>query len=111
MFFDQGFLLTGVARSLEAELIPCCRQYGIGVVIYNPLAGGLFSDKTKSAEVPQEGHYSDTAGAVAEIYRKRYFKDSTFDAFRFIEGTAQKHGLTLLEIALRWCTHHSAPKI
>lgn len=51
---------------------------------------------------------SDTAGAVREMYRKRYFRDSTFGALRLIEGTAQKHGLTLLEIALRWCTHRSA---
>ena len=42
------------------------------------------------------------------MYRKRYFKDATFDALRLIEQTAQKHSLTLLEIALRWCVHHSA---
>lgn len=61
--------------------------------------------------MPKEGRYSDTAAAVGELYRKRYFKDSTFDALRLIEGTAQNHGLTLLEIALRWCTHHSALKM
>jgi aflatoxin B1 aldehyde reductase len=45
------------------------------------------------------------------MYRQRYFKDATFDALRLIEPVAQKHKLTLLEIALRWCTHHSALKI
>ncbi len=45
------------------------------------------------------------------MYRKRYFKDATFDALRLIEPVAQKHKLTLLEIALRWCTHHSALKM
>lgn len=80
-------------------------------MIYNPLAGGLFSSKIKSAEVPKEGRYSDAAGTDGELYRKRYFKDSTFDALRLMEGTAQKHGLTLLEIALRWCTHYSALKM
>ena len=98
------------ARSLEQELIPACHRYGIDVVIYNPLAGGLFSGKIKSAEVPQEGRYSDTSKSGA-MYRKRYFKDATFDALRVIEPVAQKHKLTMLEIALRWCTHHSALKM
>lgn len=99
-----------ITRSLEHELIPACHRYGIDVVIYNPLAGGLFSGKIKSAEVPQEGRYSDTAKS-GEMYRRRYFKDATFDALRLIEPVAQKHNLTMLEIALRWCTHHSALKM
>lgn len=80
------------------------------MVVYNPLAGGLFSGKIKSANVPGEGRYSNTAKS-GELYRKRYFKDATFDALRLIEPVAQKHNLTMLEIALRWCTHHSALKI
>ena len=76
------------------------------VVIYNPLAGGLFSGKIKSAEIPSEGRYSATAKS-GEMYRKRYFRDATFDALRIIEATAQKHNLTMLEIGLRWWTHHS----
>jgi aflatoxin B1 aldehyde reductase len=98
------------ARSLEQELIPACHRYGIDVVVYNPLAGGIFSGKYKSAEVPSEGRYSDKANS-GSLYRKRYFKDATFDALRLIEPVAQKHNLTLLEIALRWCVHHSSLKM
>ena len=81
------------------------------VVIYNPLAGGLFSGKVKSADVPSEGRYSDTDTTTGKLYRARYFKDATFDALRLIEPVVQKHKLTMLEVALRWCTHHSALKI
>ena len=81
------------------------------LVVYNPLAGGLFSGKIKSANVPKEGRYSETSSREGEMYRKRYFKDATFDALRLIEQAAQKHSLTLLEVALRWCTHHSALKM
>ena len=42
------------------------------------------------------------------MYRNRYFKDSTFEAVKIVEEAAQTHSLTLLEIALRWCVHHSA---
>lgn len=44
------------------------------------------------------------------MYRTRYFKDSNFEALRMMEEVAQKHSLTLLEIALRWCIHHSQLK-
>ena len=77
------------------------------MVVYNPLAGGLFSGKIKAGEIPSEGRFSDDTPAGAYI-RKRYFKDATFDALRLIEPVAQKHKLTLVEVALRWCAHHSA---
>ena len=80
-------------------------------MIYNPLAGGLFSGKIKSTDVPKEGRYSETHSTQGQMYRARYFKDATFDALRLIEDVAQKHNLTMLEIGLRWCTHHSALKM
>jgi aflatoxin B1 aldehyde reductase len=47
---------------------------------------------------------------MGDMYRARYFKNSNFEALRITEGVAQKHNLTLLEIALRWCVHHSELK-
>lgn len=41
-------------------------------------------------------------------YRNRYFKDSTFDALKIIDPVVEKHGLTMVETALRWLTNHSA---
>lgn len=89
-------------------MIPACRRYGLDIVVYNPLAGGLFSGKYKTASIPEEGRFSDAHdNRMGGMYRKRYFKDATFDALRLIEPVAEKHGLTLLETALRWMTHHS----
>ncbi|KAI0470432.1 Aldo/keto reductase [Xylariaceae sp. FL0804] len=101
-------MYNAITRSIEAELIPCCRKYNIDIVVYNPLAGGLFSGKIKSKDVPQEGRFSDTSSKTGQMYRERYFKDDTFNALAVIEPVADKHELTLLEIALRWCVHHSA---
>jgi len=103
----QG-MYNAITRSLEHELIPACKRYGLDVVIYNPIAGGLFSGKYKTKDIPKEGRYSDAVGRMGEMYRKRYFKDSTFDALKLIEPVVEKHGLTMVETALRWCVHHSA---
>lgn len=62
----QG-MYNAITRSLEHELIPTCKRFGIDVVIYNPLAGGLFSGKYKTKDVPQEGRYSDSVGTMGAM--------------------------------------------
>ncbi|KAG9528644.1 Aldo/keto reductase, partial [Aureobasidium melanogenum] len=106
----QG-MYNAITRSIERELIPVCRRYGLDIVVYNPVAGGIFSGKYKSSEVPTEGRYSDAVGRMGGMYRKRYFRDATFDALRVIEPVVQKHNLTLIETALRWMVHHSGLNI
>lgn len=105
----QG-MYNAITRSLERELIPACHRYGIDVVIYNPIASGLFSGKYSAADLtkqPTEGRFSDVASLGAN-YRKRYFYEPTFAALAAIEPVVKKHNLTMVETALRWCVHHSA---
>jgi aflatoxin B1 aldehyde reductase len=100
-----------ITRGIEAELVPACRRYGLDIVVYNPVAGGLFSGKIKSADmVPAEGRFSDRA-ASGKMYRDRYYRDSTFKALQIIEAAVEKAGLSMIETALRWTVHHSALKI
>ena len=40
------------------------------------------------------------------MYRKRYFRNSTFEAIAHIEPVVKKNGLTMLETALRWVVWH-----
>ncbi|KAK8173536.1 NADP-dependent oxidoreductase domain-containing protein [Phyllosticta citrichinensis] len=89
-------MYNAFTRSIEAELIPACRRYGLDIVVYNPLAGGIFSGNV---------------GRMGANYRSRYFKGATWDALRIIEPVVQKHKLTLLETAFRWVVHHSALNI
>ncbi|KAK0629490.1 NADP-dependent oxidoreductase domain-containing protein [Bombardia bombarda] len=106
----QG-MYNAITRGIEPELIVACRRYGLDIVVYNPLAGGLFSGKIKSKDmVPTEGRFSDAAHS-GKMYRDRYYKDSTFRALQLVEDAAAKHGLTTIEIALRWVVHHSQLKV
>jgi aryl-alcohol dehydrogenase-like predicted oxidoreductase len=41
-----------IDRSIERELVPFCRQYGIGIVPYSPLAGGILTGKYRLGEAP-----------------------------------------------------------
>ncbi|OTB07510.1 hypothetical protein M426DRAFT_71632 [Hypoxylon sp. CI-4A] len=104
-------MYNAITRGIEAELIPSCRKYGIDIIIYNPLAGGVFSGKYKSPEIPNEGRFSATNDKQGKMYRERFFKDATFEALRHIEPVVQKHNLTLVETAFRWVVHHGLLKI
>ena len=104
-------MYNAISRGIEAELIPACRRYGIDIVIYNPVAGGLLSGKYRTKDIPQEGRFSNVASDVGIRYRERYFRDATFDALRLIEPVVAKYGLTLIETALRWVVHHSELKL
>ncbi|ESA42723.1 hypothetical protein GE21DRAFT_8442 [Neurospora crassa] len=106
----QG-MYNAITRSLETELVLACRRYGLDIVVYNPLAGGLFSGKIKSHDmVPESGRFSDV-NKMGVMYRGRYFKESTFRALQVVEQAVEKAGLTMIETALRWMVHHSALKI
>ncbi|KAH7310729.1 aflatoxin B1 aldehyde reductase member 2 [Stachybotrys elegans] len=101
----QG-MYNAITRAIESELIPCLRKFGIDLIIYNPLAAGLFSGKYTSLEQPAEGRFSSTS-ALGKMYMSRYFKQSTMDALAIVEPVARKHDIPLIEVGLRWCIHHS----
>ena len=104
-------MYNAITRSIEAELIPACRRYGLDIVVYNPIAGGLFSGKIRGKDIqPASGRFSDESHA-GKIYRGRYFRDSTFQALQLVESSAAKYGLSMIEIAMRWVVHHSSLKI
>ncbi|KAK3326767.1 NADP-dependent oxidoreductase domain-containing protein [Apodospora peruviana] len=106
----QG-MYNAITRSIETELVQACRRYGLDIVVYNPLAGGLFSGKIKTKDmVPAEGRYSDKHH-MGKMYRNRYFNDSTFRGLQVVEQAVEKAGLSMIETAMRWVVHHSALKV
>ncbi|KAF7190624.1 Aflatoxin B1 aldehyde reductase member 2 [Pseudocercospora fuligena] len=100
-------MYNSLTRAIEEELVPCCRKFGINIIAYNPLAGGVLSGKYKSKEAPTDGRFSDIDPKIGKQYRERYLKDSNFVALQMVEPIAKEYGLTLPQVAFRWCVHHS----
>ncbi|KAL4748845.1 hypothetical protein BDW72DRAFT_144444 [Aspergillus terricola var. indicus] len=103
-------MYNALIRTIEAELIPACRRYGLDIVVYNPIAAGVLAGSYKSPSVPEQGRFS-AQSPTGQTYRDRYFKDTTFAALRNIEAAASRHGLTMAECAFRWLRHHSALRL
>ncbi|EXJ79234.1 oxidoreductase [Capronia epimyces CBS 606.96] len=105
-------MYNAITRDLETELLPALRKYGLDLVVYNPLAGGIFSGKYKSkSDIPAEGRFANVSERSGKMYRQRYFHDATFSALQHIEPVVKQHNLTLVETALRWVVHHSVLKL
>ena len=102
----QG-IYNALNRTVEAELFPCLRHYGMGFYAYNPLGGGFFTGQfSKEVEV-EKGSRFDPERWQGKLYRAKYFKDEYFQALEIVKPVAERHGLTMAEVALRWMTHHS----
>ena len=88
-------------REIETELLPLCRAEGLGVLAYNPLAGGFLSGKYRSGEKPREGTRF-TLGTAAERYQERYWQRAQFEAVETLRKAVEQRGLDMVSVAVAW---------
>ncbi len=87
-------------REIEAELLPLCRDQGLGVIAYNPLAGGFLTGKYQSLDKPAEGRFS--LGKTGELYRERYWHEAQLEAVRELRSLLEQRGRSLTSVAVAW---------
>ena len=102
-------MYNAITREIESELVPCCRKFGLRMVVYNPLAyvsvsvlsameyssaihydsGGFFAGKVADPDVeaPVGGRF-DGSNLLGKMYRARYLKSGYFDALNFLKPIA-----------------------
>jgi len=79
-------------RDDDAEVLPLCRELGIGYVPYFPLESGLLTGKYRRGEAAPEG--SRLAGSADRLTDERLGRAEE------LEALAARHGHTLLELAV-----------
>ena len=82
-------------RGVEAELIPFCAQYGVGILPYYPLANGFLTGKYRRGEPAADGT------RLAENDRG-LLTDKMFDLLEGLERFCADRGHTVLELAFAW---------
>jgi len=50
----------------------------------------------------------DKNGFVGQLYRGLYWDDKYFSVLRTLRPLAEKNGVGMIELAIRWCQYHSA---
>jgi 1-deoxyxylulose-5-phosphate synthase len=97
-YFISQPMYNLIARGIEDEYLPFCRRFGVAVVPYNPLAGGLLTGKHSSQSAPTPGTRFD----ANKMYQDRYWHNDDFTAVEELSAIAREAGKTLVELALQW---------
>jgi aryl-alcohol dehydrogenase (NADP+) len=87
-------------RNIERELLPLCGDEGVGVIPYNPIAGGFLSGKHLRG-TPTEGSRF-TLGSAAGRYQERYWEANQFDVVDALRPIAAECGVSLATMAMQW---------
>lgn len=87
-----------ITRGVEAELVPFLDAHDMDMVAYNPIAAGLLTGKHKPG-APSAG----TRFAQSEMYQDRYWSEENFAAVEKLTVIAAEHGMSLLQLAMKWC--------
>ncbi|XXG42137.1 hypothetical protein AAC387_Pa01g2476 [Persea americana] len=86
-------------RDIEKEIIPLCRELGIGIVSYSPLGRGFFAGKAVVESLPAESllvYHPRFSGDNLEKNKLLYLR---------VASLAAKHGCTPPQLALAWVLH------
>jgi len=88
-------------RAFERDLLPLCREEGIAVIPYNPLAGGLLTGKHSNAAAPPEGSRF-TLGRAGAIYQQRYWHEREFETIEAVRALAAEADMSMATLAVAW---------
>jgi voltage-dependent potassium channel beta subunit len=87
-------------RHVERDVFPACRQFGLGNVVWSPLAQGILTGKyTSERAVPPDTRASSNAAGMMTDY----FTQRVLDAVQKLKPLAERAGCTLAQLALAWC--------
>jgi aryl-alcohol dehydrogenase-like predicted oxidoreductase len=81
-------------RRIERELLPFCRTYGLGVIPWSPLAGGMLSGKYLDQK-PEEGRYakSDPGKRLEKLPVEKLHE---------LDAVAKEAGMSMATLSLAW---------
>jgi aryl-alcohol dehydrogenase-like predicted oxidoreductase len=88
-------------RDLEREMIPLLKDQGLGLLVWSPLAGGFLSGK-----FTRDG--GDDAARRAKFDFPPVDKEKGFDILDVAKAIADRHGVSVAQVALAWILANSA---
>lgn len=87
-------------REEERDMIPLCKDQGIGLIPWSPLARGFLTGRYKRGQTPDSARYR-----TDKYFAERFFRPEDFDVVERAEEVAKEKGATTAQIALAWLLH------
>lgn len=91
-------------RQLELETLPFCREFGIALMCYSPLGGGLLSGKYKPGREPPEGSRADESPKLRRMLEDEQNQKILSRMTKLTEAT----GLKMNQLAILWLLRRPA---
>ena len=89
-----------VNRDPEVELFPLCREHGLGVVCYSPLARGVLTGKY----LPGAEHPADSRAARGDVrMQQAELREASFHVAQSLKEYCDGRNQSLSQFALAWC--------
>jgi aryl-alcohol dehydrogenase-like predicted oxidoreductase len=95
-----------LTRGIEADVLPVCQRYGMGVIAWSPLGGGWLTGRyRKGQDIPTSHRAQRTPGRfdLSDPGNQR-----KLDAADALAALAEEAGLSLVEMAVAFVLHHPA---
>jgi aryl-alcohol dehydrogenase (NADP+) len=93
-------------REFENELFPLCLEEGVGVIVYNPLAGGFLTGKHNREAGPEAGGRF-ALGEAGKLYTNRYWHEPQFAVVENMKKFFAPRGKSIAQVALAWVLSRS----
>jgi len=95
-------------RRFEDDLAQVCRQEGVSLIPYSPLAGGVLSGKYNGGARPDGARFSNylNIGGRQAAMVKRFVNDKSLLATERFGAIAQEAGMSLVTMATAWSMQH-----
>lgn len=87
-------------RHIEAEIVPVCREHGIGLVVWSPLAQGLLTGKYNNG-IPAESR--GVKDGKLEPWAERDLNPANVERLKKLGALAGDLGISMSQLALAWC--------
>ena len=87
-------------REEEREMIPLCRDQGVGLLPWSPLAKGFLSGRYRRGEKPDSRRFNSD-----ELLGERFFRPEDFDVVERTETVAKEKGVCPAQVAISWLLH------
>ena len=91
-------IYSALNRGIENEVLELCAEEGLGVIVYNPLAGGVLTGKYARGATPAPG----TRLGDMTVYQGRYLTEAALDLVDAFVAAAKARGVTPAQLALAW---------
>ena len=89
-------------RDVEAELIPACEHFGVGMLPYFPLASGFLTGKYRRSQPPPVGTRLHEWRDQMAAHIQAVTAEANWDRLERLTTFAEEHGHRVHDLALSW---------